>query len=753
MSMGSTITYSDVQATIARHWGFRELRPKQEEAIRANLENKHLLVVLPTGGGKSLCFQAPAACRADKLTIVISPLIALMKDQVDSLNANGIPACYINSSLTADERDDRIEAMRNGEMRLVYVAPERLVMEEFLHFLQSLPIASFAIDEAHCISHWGHDFRPEYRQMALLREWFPHVPIHAFTATATEKVRADIISQLQLEDPTVLIGDFHRANLNYRVMPRESEWSQCKTFLEDHRGQAGIIYCLSRANVDDLVVDINNWGFKAMGYHAGMDAPVRKKVQDAFRNERCNLIVATVAFGMGIDRPDVRFVLHMTMPKSLEHYQQESGRAGRDGLEADCVLLYHRGDVIKWSRMLTKSAEESEGDKSWLPVALAHVNEMDSYCKLTICRHRQLVGHFGQRLAKEQCGACDICLGDAEPVPDSLVVAQKLLSAIARCDERFGARHLIEVLRGENTENVLKHQHDQLSVFGLMKEQSKDELRDWYDQLASMGLITKEDFAWERPNGESGVGHILKLNAESWKVLRKQRTDVKLWKKKHAEPLRKSRKKRAAAASDLPIDAGLFAELQKLRRHLAGIRGVAPYVVCHDTTLNALASIRPTTREGLLTIPGFGQAKVNAFGTEFLREIRRYCETQGIGMDVGSSASGKATQDRQPVTQPSKPNQVGRKDAWPMFERGQTVTEVAAAMGRSPSTVQGYLEEFLQMNPRKSTEPWLHPTDAVRIKELAMKMPDQRLKPIFDHFGGEFTYEQLRVAMAWRPIE
>lgn len=740
MSHRQVITYTDVQATIARHWGFHDLRPRQREAIEANLAGKHLLVVLPTGGGKSLCFQAPAACRADQITIVISPLIALMKDQVDSLNANGIPACYINSSLTQDERDDRIEAMRQGEMRLVYIAPERLVMEEFLHFLQKLPVASFAIDEAHCISHWGHDFRPEYRQMALLREWFPQVPIHAFTATATEKVRADIIKQLGLDDPTVLIGDFHRPNLNYRVVPRQSEWAQCKSFLEDHRGQAGIIYCLSRANVDDLVHDINSWGFSAMGYHAGMDASVRKKVQEAFRNERCNLIVATVAFGMGIDRPDVRFVLHMTMPKSLEHYQQESGRAGRDGLEAECVLLYHRGDVIKWSRMMTKSAEESEGDTSWLPVALEHINEMDRYCNRTLCRHRQLVNHFGQSFAKENCGACDICLGDAESVKDSFVTAQKLLSAVVRCGERFGAKHLIEVLRGEGTENVLKHQHEQLSVFGLLKDHTKDDLRDWYDQLASLGLLHKEEFV-----GTKGTGFILKLNPESWKVLRKQRTDVKLWQKKQAEPLRKTRTRSRKVSGDLPVDEGLFKELQKLRRILAGTRGVAPYVICHDTTLNALASVRPSTREGLLSIPGFGQTKVNSFGTDFLHHIKEYCDQNRISMDVGGST---------PVsTAPTKPKPPSRIDSWPLFEEGLTLAEIAARMNRSPSTVQGYLEEYLQSNPRESTLPWLHPEDAMRIREYAASHLDQRLKPIFDHFAGEFTFEQLRVAMAWKPLE
>lgn len=744
--MAASITYPQVQATIAKHWGFHDLRPRQAEAIQANLAGKHLLLVLPTGGGKSLCYQAPAASREKQLTIVVSPLIALMKDQVDSLQASGISACYINSSLTASERDDRIEGMRNGDYRLVYVAPERLVMEEFVDFLQSLPIASFAIDEAHCISHWGHDFRPEYRQLTFLPKAFPKVPIHAFTATATEKVRKDIISQLHLENPTVMVGDFHRANLNYRVVPRQDEWSQVKTFLEDRKGQAGIIYCLSRKNVDELVKDINSWGFSAMGYHAGMDAEQRKKAQEAFRNERCNLICATVAFGMGIDRPDVRFVLHMALPKSLEHYQQESGRAGRDGLEAECVLLYSRRDAIIWRKLMTQSAEESEGDKSWLTVALTHLEEMDRYCNLTACRHKQLVNYFGQEFQLSNCGACDICTGDAEPVADSLLTAQKLLSAIARCDERFGAKHLIEVLRGESTENVLKHQHDKLTVFGLLKEHSKEELRDWYEQLASQGLLHKEEFV-----GQKGSGYILKLNAESWKVMRKQRMDVKLWKKKQAAPLRKGKARTKKLMTTLPIDTGLFSELQKLRRHIAGMRGVAPYVICHDTTLNALAAYRPTTRANLLSIPGFGEAKINSFGNEFLSRIREYCEDHSIEMDVSEGGTSEPVRRQRDEPAAAKPKAPGRNDAWPLFAQGKSIMEVATQLQRATSTVSKYLEEYLQATPLPSTAPWVHPEDAIRIREAAATFNDGRLKTIFDHFAGEFTYDQLRIALAWVP--
>lgn len=739
------VSYSQVQSVIARHWGFHDLRPRQKEAIEANLAGRHLLLVLPTGGGKSLCYQAPAAARANQLTLVVSPLIALMKDQVDSLEAYGIPACYINSSLSVSEREERIQAMCEGHYRMVYVAPERLVMPEFVDLLRTLPLASIAIDEAHCISHWGHDFRPEYRQLAFLREAFPNVPVHAFTATATEKVRSDIIDQLHLENPLVMVGDFHRANLHYRVVQRENEQAQVKAFLEERPDQAGIIYCLRRADVDDMVHALKNWGYQAMGYHAGMDAEQRKKVQEAFRAEECNLICATVAFGMGIDRPDVRFVLHMALPKSLEHYQQESGRAGRDGLDSECVLLYSRADAIIWQKILTKSAMESEGDTDWLKVALAHLEEMNRYAQLTQCRHQQLVNYFGQQFPLDNCGACDICTGDAEPLAESLVTAQKLLSAIARCDDRFGGKHLVEVLRGEHSENVLKHQHDQLSVFGLLREHSKDEIRDWYDQLAAAGLITREEF-----QGAKGTGYILKLNAESWKVMRKQRTNVRLWKKKQAEPLKKGRTRKGKLVGGISYDIGLFTSLQKLRRQLAGIRGVAPYVICHDSTLQALAAHRPSNAQLLLQIPGFGETKVNSFGAEFVQSIVAYCQANSVLMDVDLGAAGKKRSNSVAET---KSSNVTRADVWRLFDQGKTVQEVAEALRRATSTVTKYLDEYLLARPRASTEPWLHPADAIRIREAAGQYDDGRLKTIYDHFQSEFTYDQLRIALNWQPLQ
>jgi ATP-dependent DNA helicase RecQ len=725
-------SFAELCHVITKHWGFRTLRSKQEGALQANLAGRDLLLVLPTGGGKSLCYQAPAAWRKEQVTLVVSPLIALMKDQVDSLTANGIPSVCINSSLSAGERQANLQAMSSGRCRLAFVAPERLVMPDFISFLQRLPLASIAIDEAHCISHWGHDFRPEYRQLTFLKERFPKVPIHGFTATATDKVRHDIIEQLQLQDPAVIVGDFYRSNLIYRVAAREKEWNQVKEFLEKRREQAGIIYCMRRRDVDDLVLTAQSWGFAAQGYHAGMSADQRKKVQDDFRNERCNLIIATVAFGMGIDRPDVRFVLHMTIPKSLEHYQQESGRAGRDGLEAECVVLYHRSDFMSWKSLIAKSAEENGADPSWLPVALSHLQEMSRYCERTICRHRQLVGHFDQELTLANCGACDICLGDAEVLPDSFITTQKLLSAVARCREMFGSKHLIDVLRGEKTDNVLKHQHEQLSVFGLLGDQTREALRDWYEQLAGQGVITRETF-------QSGqrTGFILKLNAESWKILRGQRQDIQLLRNKKS--LGESKRRRKKMMSSLPVDPGLFTELQRIRRNLATVRGVAPFVICHDTTLNALASIRPTTREKLAEISGMGEAKIAHFGEEILSCVRRYSQVHALKTDLTElTVSAPIAKSRSAML------------AEQLFAKNTSIEAVMAAMNRAESTTVGYLIDYLRENSRPSPEPWIAQTDAVRIRAAMENLADRRLASLFEHFGGAFTYRQLKIALAWR---
>jgi ATP-dependent DNA helicase RecQ len=578
---------ADLRQVIKRHWGFDTLRPLQEEAMRAMLDGRDSLVVLPTGGGKSLCYQAPAVVRAlrglGQTTVVVSPLIALMKDQVDSLRACGVPAAQLDSSLASSERY-KVEAdLKAGRLRLLFISPEKLVQSELYRTLAELGVRSFAIDEAHCISHWGHDFRPEYRMMGRLRELVPGASVHAFTATATEQVRRDIAAQLNLVDPAVLVGNFDRPNLTYRVWPRHEVIKQVSEVLDRHPSEAGIIYCMRRRDVDDLTAKLRERGVNAMPYHAGLTNEQRHETQEAFAAERCDVVVATIAFGMGIDRSNVRFVLHVAMPKSLEHFQQETGRAGRDGLEAECVLLYSGGDVMTMKAIVEKSAAEA-GERSHLPGVFKHLDDMDRFARGAVCRHKGLVEYFNQSYDKPNCGACDLCLGDSEEVPDASVVAQKILSCVARVRESFGIGHVLSILRGKNVENVRKRGHDKLTTFGLLAEHNDHDVRDWIYQLIGQDVLLQTEDEYPK----------LRLNPGSWEVMRGQRTVrlVRLVRRKKGE---KPGRSQTEAVSWDGVDMALFDRMRELRRGLATERQVPPYVIFSDATLRELARVRPSS--------------------------------------------------------------------------------------------------------------------------------------------------------------
>jgi ATP-dependent DNA helicase RecQ len=617
----STWSLADLQEIIVRHWGYRTLRPMQDQAMQAVLDERDSLVVLPTGGGKSLCYQAPAVLRGGT-TVVISPLIALMKDQVDSLRACGVAAASIDSSLSAGERFAYEMDVRQGEVRLLFMSPERLVQTDFYRVLQQIDVRTFAIDEAHCISHWGHDFRPEYRQLSRLREFFPKAAVHGYTATATEQVRRDIIAQLALKDPVVLVGNFDRPNLIYRVLTRQDVLRQTLDVIERHESEAGIIYCLRRRDVDELADGLQKKGIKVMPYHAGMTGEQRQAAQDAFAAEQVDVIVATVAFGMGIDRSNVRFVLHAAMPKSLEHYQQETGRAGRDGLEAECVLLYSGADVFTFKSMLAKSAKEA-GNEAHLPSVFKHLDDMDRYCRGAVCRHRALVSYFGQDYGGDNCSACDLCLGDTEEVSDALIVAQKILSCVARVKQSFGIGHIAAVLRGENTENVRKRGHDKLTTFGLLKCHGKADVRDWVYQLIAQGVLLQ--VGDEYP--------ILRLNDASWEVMRGQRQVrlVQLVRRKKGE---RPEKAKVETVSWEGVDRELFETFRRLRRDLAHDRQVSAFIIFEDRTLRELARMRPSTLERMRLIPGVGDKRLRDFGALFLTLIADHCRTRGLSFDM-----------------------------------------------------------------------------------------------------------------------
>jgi ATP-dependent DNA helicase RecQ len=593
---------------LERYWGYSSFRPLQLEAMEAVMADRDSLLVLPTGGGKSLCFQAPAIAR-EGLAIVVSPLISLMKDQVDTLVGNGVAAAYYNSGMSSEARAEVTRGIRDGRYRMLYVAPERLVGDGgdgFLTLLEAKPVSFIAVDEAHCISQWGHDFRTEYRQLARLRERWPAVSMHAYTATATARVRKDIVAQLGLRDATELVGSFDRPNLVYRVLARATLKAQILDVLERHRGQAGIIYCTSRKEVDSLSQWLNDTGWRSRPYHAGLPDEERSRNQDAFLNEEVDLVVATVAFGMGIDRSDVRFVIHSGAPQSLEHYQQESGRAGRDGLEAECVLIASGADFLKWRVMLEKNGEMSDARRTLL-------RDMERYAASVGCRHKRLVGYFGETFTKDDCGACDYCLGELETMADAVTIARKVLSCVARVGQRFGAAHVTNVLRGSDSEQVRSRGHHELSVFGLMKDASIDELRGYIDQLLAHGLL--QQGGDEYP--------ILQLTAEGLALLKDAgaQPDLSLARQKRPEKGRLPKRARVETEGWEGVDRDLFERLRAMRMQVARKRGVPPYVIFHDTTLREIARTKPTTMDALRHIYGVGARKADDLGDLVLQVV------------------------------------------------------------------------------------------------------------------------------------
>ena len=597
-----------LREALQRVWGYSAFRPLQREAMRAILDSRDSIVVLPTGGGKSLCFQAPAIVEPG-LALVVSPLISLMKDQVDGLRVDGVAASYLNSSLLPHDRDDVLASVRDGRCRLLYVSPERIVGEgsqALRRMLQQARLRFIAIDEAHCISQWGHDFRPEYRQLGRLRDDFPSVSLHAFTATATDRVRRDIVGELRLRDPLVLVGSFDRPNLTYRVLRRGNLHRQLIDVLARHEDEAGIVYCSSRREVEALAAWLQGEGRRAVPYHAGLADGVRSRHQEMFLDEHVDIVVATVAFGMGIDRSNVRFVVHAGAPRSPEHYQQESGRAGRDGLPAECVLIYSAGDFVRWRQMLESNGEWSESARTLL-------RDMERYASATRCRHRALVEYFGQPYDSAACGACDWCLKELDPVADSRIVAQKVLSCVARVKQTWGTSHVADVLVGRPTDKIVQARHHELSTFGLLKEEAPAAIRGYIEQLVGVGLLLRDGDPYP----------VLRLTATGAALLRGSGDCVLYREVKPPSPRKRGRSTVRDSATH-GVDAELFDVLRDVRLRLARERGVPPYVIFHDTTLRDMVERRPQTIADLHQIYGVGAKKAADFGDAFLDAIRTF---------------------------------------------------------------------------------------------------------------------------------
>ena len=603
-----------LKAILKQYWGYESFRPLQERAMRAVESGRDSLVVMPTGGGKSLCFQVPAMAM-EGLAVVVSPLISLMKDQVDALLECGIGAARVDSSQTPEENREAMRGAAEGKVRILYVSPERLVSGGFAAFLKTLRLSMIAIDEAHCISMWGHDFRPEYSQLGSLRDFFPGVGLHAYTATATAQVRDDIVLRLGLRDPEILVGSFDRPNLFYRAEERGNLQEQVAAAIARHRGESGIVYCISRRAVEEMCGKLVAGGVSALPYHAGLDDASRKANQDAFIHDRADIIVATVAFGMGIDKPDVRFVIHAGMPQSLEHYQQESGRAGRDGLEAECCLFYSAADIMTW-RLINKELEPEQA-----AIAGRKLDAMYAYCAGASCRHKALLRHFEQELGADRCGACDICAGEVAAMPDALVTAQKILSCVIRLRERFGADYVSKVLTGSKDERIVASGHDSLSTWGILSSSPQRAVRNWIEQLAAQGFLRRE-----------GDYNVLAVTEAGRQALKGQATPLLTLRK---ETPRKRKRSETAAPPAMGGDEGMFEALRGLRRRVADNKGVPAYLVFPDITLRDLAARRPTTKAHFLQISGVGQKKADAYSSLFLEFIVKESGSLGLETDRG----------------------------------------------------------------------------------------------------------------------
>jgi ATP-dependent DNA helicase RecQ len=613
------VTHPALAAALKRHFGYESFRPLQESIIQDSLDGRDVFALLPTGGGKSLCYQLPALIRGG-LTVVVSPLIALMKDQVDGLAANGIAATFLNSTLGEKEARARHAGLHEGRFNLLYIAPERLMLEGFLDKVRKWSVSALAIDEAHCISEWGHDFRPEYRQLSRLRSELPGLPITALTATATGRVREDIISQLALREPQIYIASFNRPNLTYRVVPKRDAYPQLVDFIRQRRREAGIVYCLSRKSTESLAEKLSRDGFAARPYHAGLRDAERVKNQDAFLRDDVRIICATVAFGMGINKPNVRFVAHYDLPKNVEGYYQETGRAGRDGLPADCLLFFSSGDAVKYRGFIDDISDENERR-----IARAQLREMVHYAECPSCRRAALLSYFGEIYPEPNCGACDNCLNPRQTF-DASVAAQKLISTILRArqasrsgEATFGINHHIDVLLGLESEKITRWGHASLSTYGIGTEFTRPEWSAIARELIRQGCLelSTDRFATIDVT-PSGVEFLRKRT--QLQIARPSATDA-------PSRRRKTAPQPTIAAEDLPQADALFEHLRELRKTLADHRGVPAYIILSDASLREMAQRRPTTEAALRTIGGIGEKKLADFGGIFLDAIRSFGST------------------------------------------------------------------------------------------------------------------------------
>jgi ATP-dependent DNA helicase RecQ len=706
-------------------FGYDDFRLEQQNAIECVLQQKDCVVLMPTGGGKSICYQIPALI-FEGLTVVVSPLISLMKDQVDALRSNGIDAAFLNSSLSYTEQQNIIQKAHGNKLKLLYVAPERLLQEGdvFVNFLKSLKVSLFAIDEAHCISSWGHDFRPEYLQLARLKHIFPNIPVVALTATADKMVRKDIVEKLELRTPQVFISSFNRANIHYYVEAKRNYFEKLLAFLTKHKGESGIIYCLSRASTEALASNLRDSGFNAVAYHAGLEKKDRHEAQEKFIRDEVKLVVATIAFGMGIDKPNVRFVVHVDIPKNIEGYYQETGRAGRDGLHSEAVLFYSSADVIKLKNfvLISDNPEQSK-------ILSRKLDQMAKYAQLTTCRRKYLLNYFDEQ-APDSCGSCDVCLSKYDLV-DATLIAQKALSAVARLKEGYGMYYTIDFLRGSKSEKI-RGEHKELKTYGVGADISKEDWATYLRDLIAKGYLEQTDDEYPK----------LKLTSKSEDVLR-GRTTVQLVKNKVVE----EPKRTYQTPAEINYEKELFESLRELRKIIADSEGVPSYIILGDSTLVELAAYLPQNSDELRKISGFGDVKLRRYGDEFLKAVLQYTRTKNLSSRINLKQPKRERKGSRPVKTADGDYKNTYQVTLDMHNSGVSIAEIARQRGMSTTTIAGHLAQFVETG-ELSARDFVAIEKIEQIKNIIDKRGFGSLKTIKENAGDDVTYDDIRFVVS-----
>ena len=708
-----------IHQALKHFFGYDSFRLNQQKIIETVLGGQDVLAIMPTGGGKSICYQLPALLLPG-LTIVISPLIALMKDQVDSLVANGIRAAYLNSTQGPDEQRYIIDEVRRGNIKLLYLAPERLFsnQQQFVNFLSTLPCSLFAIDEAHCISQWGHDFRPEYLQLAALKQQFPSTPMIALTASADTITQKDIAEKLQLRQPGTFISSFNRANINYYIQPKRRAMEQVVQYLDKHKDDSGIIYTLSRISTENIAGKLQSMGYAAAHYHAGMTTEQRARIQESFQRDETKIIVATIAFGMGIDKSNVRFVMHYDVPKNMEGYYQETGRAGRDGLRSDAILYYSSGDIMKLLQFT-----EVENNPQQTSVMKKKLYQMKEFAESESCRRQYILNYFGEK-APAYCGSCDYCLSNLEQ-RDATVEAQKALSAIVRTGERFGTDYLIDFLRGSQSAKI-HEAHKELKTYGIGKDLKKEEWQNIFRQLVQQRFADQTE----------GLYTTLRMNEAGWRILKgEQQVMLVLKKPKEAEPVTET----------LQHYASLLKQLKHTRSDIAAQENVPPYVIVADSTLLEMATYLPLDFDELKKVSGFGEYKAAKYGPAFLADIKAFAKEQNLQSRIQLKVP-----KRERALKKEKPPIGGTQRAsLELFREGFDIEDIASKRGLAVATIERHLASFVASGELAATD--IVKRDKLdKIIELVKQTGESyAAKPIKDLLPDDYTYGEIHVALAY----